>query len=166
MRIAIVGVSGAVGQEFLRVLDERNFPLDELIIFGSARSAGKEYTFGDKKLIVKELQHNDDFKGIDIALVSAGAGISKDYAGTITKFGTIMIDNSSAFRMENDIPLVVPEVAVIQMLLNTREQNAKLNAAKTRWLFWSGWLLFCGIGLIIGSHLLAALVVMVNLGGQ
>ena len=166
MRIAIVGVSGAVGQEFLRVLDERNFPLDELIIFGSARSAGKEYTFGDKKLIVKELQHNDDFKGIDIALVSAGAGISKDYAGTITKFGTIMIDNSSAFRMENDIPLVVPEVAVIQMLLNTREQNAKLNDAKTRWLFWSGWLLFCGIGLIIGSHLLAALVVMVNLGGQ
>ncbi len=110
MRIAIVGVSGAVGQEFLRVLDERNFPLDELIIFGSARSAGKEYTFRDIKLIVKELQHNDDFKGIDIALVSAGAGISKDFAGTITKFGTIMIDNSSAFRMENDIPLVVPEV--------------------------------------------------------
>ena len=110
MRIAIVGVSGAVGQEFLRVLDERNFPLDELIIFGSGRSAGKEYTFRDKKLIVKELQHNDDFKGIDIALVSAGAGISKDFAGTITKFGTIMIDNSSAFRMENDIPLVVPEV--------------------------------------------------------
>jgi len=110
MKIAIIGVSGAVGQEFLRVLDERNFPLDELVIFGSARSAGKEYTFKGKKLIVKELQHNDDFKGIDIALVSAGAGISKDFAKTITKFGTIMIDNSSAFRMENDIPLVVPEV--------------------------------------------------------
>jgi len=110
MRIAIVGVSGAVGQEFLRVLDERNFPLDELVIFGSGRSAGKEYTFRDKKLTVKELQHNDDFKGIDIALVSAGAGISKDFAQTITKFGTIMIDNSSAFRMESDIPLVVPEV--------------------------------------------------------
>jgi len=110
MRIAIVGVSGAVGQEFLRVLDERNFPHDELVIFGSGRSAGKEYTFRDKKLTVKELQHNDDFKGIDIALVSAGAGISKDFAQTITKFGTIMIDNSSAFRMESDIPLVVPEV--------------------------------------------------------
>jgi len=110
MRIAIVGVSGAVGQEFLRVLDERNFPLDGLVIFGSGRSAGKEYTFRDKKLTVKELQHNDDFKGIDIALVSAGAGISKDFAQTITKFGTIMIDNSSAFRMESDIPLVVPEV--------------------------------------------------------
>jgi aspartate-semialdehyde dehydrogenase len=110
MRVAIVGVSGAVGQEFLRVLDERNFPLDELILFGSARSSGKEYTFKGKKLFVKELQHNDDFKGIDIALVSAGAGISKDYADTITRFGTIMIDNSSAFRMEDDIPLVVPEV--------------------------------------------------------
>jgi len=110
MKIAIVGVSGAVGQEFLHVLEERNFPLDELIIFGSARSKGKEYIFKGKKLIVKELQHNDDFKGIDIALVSAGAGISKEFADTITKFGTIMIDNSSAFRMENDIPLVVPEV--------------------------------------------------------
>ncbi len=113
MRIAIVGVSGAVGQEFLRVLDERNFPLDELIIFGSARSTGREYTFKGKKLLVKELQHNDDFKGIDIALVSAGAGISKEYAETITKFGTVMIDNSSAFRMEKDIPLVVPEVNAV-----------------------------------------------------
>ncbi len=110
MKVAIVGVSGAVGQEFLRVLDERNFPLDELIIFGSARSTGREYTFKGKKLQVKELQHNDDFKDIDIALVSAGAGISKEYAETITKFGAVMIDNSSAFRMETDIPLVVPEV--------------------------------------------------------
>lgn len=110
MIVAIVGTSGAVGQEFLRVLAERNFPLDELVLFGSARSSGTTYEFMGKTLTVKELQHNDDFKGIDIALVSAGAGISKDYAETITKFGTIMIDNSSAFRMEADIPLVVPEV--------------------------------------------------------
>jgi len=110
MKVAIVGTSGAVGQEFLRVLAERNFPLDELVLFGSARSSGTTYEFRGKKLTVKELQHNDDFKGIDIALVSAGAGISKDFADTITKFGTIMIDNSSAFRMEADIPLVVPEV--------------------------------------------------------
>lgn len=110
MKVAIVGTSGAVGQEFLRVLAERNFPLDELILFGSARSAGTTYEFRGKTLTVKELQHNDDFKGIDLALVSAGAGISKEYAETITKFGTIMIDNSSAFRMEDDIPLVVPEV--------------------------------------------------------
>jgi aspartate-semialdehyde dehydrogenase len=110
MKVAIVGVSGAVGQEFLKVLEQRDFPLDELEIFGSSRSAGNEYTFKGKKYTVKELQHNDDFKNIDIALVSAGAGISKEFAGTITKHGALMIDNSSAFRMENDIPLVVPEV--------------------------------------------------------
>jgi aspartate-semialdehyde dehydrogenase len=110
MKVAIVGVSGAVGQEFLQVLDERNFPLDELVLFGSARSAGKEYTFKGKTLVVKELKHNDDFKGIDIALTSAGGGTSKEFAETITKHGTIMIDNSSAFRMDEDVPLVVPEV--------------------------------------------------------
>jgi len=110
MRVAVVGASGAVGQEFLRVLEERNFPLDELVLFGSERSAGKEYIFRGKKIVVKELKHNDDFMGIDIALTSAGAGISKEFAGTITKHGAIMIDNSSAFRYEDDIPLVVPEV--------------------------------------------------------
>lgn len=110
MKVAIVGVSGAVGQEFLQVLEERNFPLDELVLFGSARSAGKEYTFKGKKLVVKELKHNDDFKGIDIALTSAGGGTSKAFAETITKHGAVMIDNSSAFRMDADVPLVVPEV--------------------------------------------------------
>ena len=110
MKLAIVGVSGAVGQEFLRVLDERNFPFDELVLFGSARSAGQVYNFRGVDYTVKELQHNDDFKGIDYAFVSAGGGVSKDFAGTITKHGTIMIDNSSAFRMDSDVPLVVPEV--------------------------------------------------------
>jgi len=110
MKVAIVGVSGAVGQEFLRVLEERNFPLDELVLFGSNRSAGKEYQFKNKTLVVKELKQNDDFKGIDIALTSAGAGTSKEYASAITKFGAVMIDNSSAFRMDEDVPLVVPEV--------------------------------------------------------
>lgn len=110
MRIAIVGVSGAVGQEFLRVLDERNFPLDELVLFGSARSAGQVYKFRGIEYTVKELKHNDDFKGIDYAFVSAGGGVSKDFAETITKHGAIMIDNSSAFRMDDDVPLVVPEV--------------------------------------------------------
>ena len=110
MKIAVVGASGAVGQEFLRVLEERNFPMDELVLFGSKRSAGKEYTFKGKTLVVKELQHNDDFKDIDIALTSAGGSTSKEFAETITKHGTIMIDNSSAFRMEDDVPLVVPEV--------------------------------------------------------
>jgi len=110
MNIAIVGVSGAVGQEFLRILSERNLPIDELVLFGSARSASKVYEFKEQQLTVKELQHNDDFKNIDIALVSAGGGTSKEFAETITKHGTIMIDNSSAFRMDSDVPLVVPEV--------------------------------------------------------
>ncbi len=110
MKVAIVGASGAVGQEFLRVLEERNFPMDELVLFGSARSAGKVYTYKGKQITVKELKHNDDFKSIDIAFTSAGAGTSKEFAETITKHGAVMIDNSSAFRMENDIPLVVPEV--------------------------------------------------------
>jgi len=110
MKVAIVGVSGAVGQEFLRVLDERNFPMDELVLFGSSRSAGRVYDFRGKQYTVKELKHNDDFKGVDIAFTSAGGGTSIEYAETITKHGAVMIDNSSAFRMENDIPLVVPEV--------------------------------------------------------
>lgn len=110
MKVAIVGASGAVGQEFLRVLEEQNFPLDELLLFGSSRSAGRTYTFRGKEITVKELKHNDDFKGVDIAFTSAGAGTSKVYAETITKHGAIMIDNSSAFRMDEDVPLVVPEV--------------------------------------------------------
>lgn len=110
MKVAIVGVSGAVGQEFLRVLDERNFPMDELVLFGSKRSAGSKYTFRGKQIEVKLLQHNDDFKGVDIAFTSAGGGTSLEFAETITKYGAVMIDNSSAFRMEKDVPLVVPEV--------------------------------------------------------
>ena len=110
MKVAIVGTSGAVGQEFLRVLAERNFPITELTLFGSARSAGKTYDYKGKTYTVKELVHGDDFKDIQIAFVSAGASISKEFATDITKYGAVMIDNSSAFRMENDIPLVVPEV--------------------------------------------------------
>ena len=118
MKVAIVGVSGAVGQEFLRVLDQRNFPMDELELFGSSRSAGRVYTFRGKQYTVKELKHNDDFKGIDVAFVSAGGGTSKEFEKTITKHGTVMIDNSSAFRMDEDVPLVVPEV-------NPEKQNSK-----------------------------------------
>lgn len=110
MKVAIVGASGAVGQEFLRILAERRFPIDELVLFGSQRSAGREYRFEDRTLKVKLLQHNDDFKDIDLALTSAGAGTSREFAETITKYGALMIDNSSAFRMEKDVPLVVPEV--------------------------------------------------------
>ena len=111
MKIAIVGASGAVGQEFLTILNEReDFPVDELVLFGSARSAGTKYMFRGKEIEVKLLQYNDDFKDIDIALTSAGGSTSVEFAETITKHGTLMIDNSSAFRMDNDVPLVVPEV--------------------------------------------------------
>lgn len=110
MKAAIVGASGAVGQEFLRVLEERNFPVDELVLFGSSRSAGRMYKFRGKECIVKELKHNDDFRGIDVAFVSAGGGTSTVFAETITKHGTVMIDNSSAFRMDAEVPLVVPEI--------------------------------------------------------
>ncbi|MDR1937749.1 MAG: aspartate-semialdehyde dehydrogenase [Tannerellaceae bacterium] len=110
MKVAIVGVSGAVGQEFLRVLDEREFPVDELVLFGSSRSAGRVYSFRGKPYAVKELKHNDDFKGINVAFVSAGGSTSVEFAETITRHGAVMIDNSSAFRMDEDVPLVVPEV--------------------------------------------------------
>ena len=109
MRVAIVGASGAVGQEFLRVLEQREFPIDELLLFGSKRSAGSTCKFRGKDITVKLLQHNDDFKGVDIAFTSAGAGVSREFAAYITKYGAVMIDNSSAFRMDDDVPLVVPE---------------------------------------------------------
>lgn len=110
MNIAIVGASGAVGQEFLRVLEEQNFPIESLRLFGSSRSAGTTSTFRGKEYTIELLEHNDAFRGIDIAFVSAGAGVSREFADTITKYGTLMIDNSSAFRMDDDVPLVVPEV--------------------------------------------------------
>jgi len=111
MNVAIVGASGAVGQEFLRVLDEQNFPIDNLMLFGSKRSAGRSYKFRGKDYTVVELTHDPDlFRGIDIAFTSAGAGTSREFASVITAHGALMIDNSSAFRMDPDVPLVVPEV--------------------------------------------------------
>ena len=120
MNVAIVGASGAVGQEFLRVLAEREFPIDNLLLFGSKRSAGTTYTFRGKEYPVRELQHGDDFKGVDIVFTSAGAGISKEYAEDITKHGAVMIDNSSAFRMDEDVPLVVPECNAEDALVRPR----------------------------------------------
>ena len=128
MRIAIVGASGAVGQEFLTILNERtDFHIDELLLFGSERSAGNKYMFRGKKVEVRLLQHNDDFKGVDIALTSAGASTSKEYWQTITKHGTLMIDNSSAFRMDEDVPLVVPEVNAEDALNTPRNIIANPN---------------------------------------
>ena len=110
MNIAIVGASGAVGAEFLRVLAEQNFPVDSLRLFGSERSAGTSRTFRGREYTIEKLTHDSDFSGGDIAFTSAGAGTSREFAETITRHGTLMIDNSSAFRMDPDVPLVVPEV--------------------------------------------------------
>ena len=110
MKIAIVGASGAVGQEFLAILENHPIEIEELRLFGSKRSAGSSYRFRGEDIVVRELQHNDDFKDIDVALCSAGGSTSIEFAETITKHGAFMIDNSSAFRMEEDVPLVVPEV--------------------------------------------------------
>lgn len=112
MKIAIVGASGAVGQEFLRVLEASSMPVDELRLFGSSRSAGAVFTFrGQPTAPVRELSDNKaDFEDIDFAFVSAGGDVSKRYADVITSGGAVMIDNSSAFRMDDDVPLVVPEV--------------------------------------------------------
>ena len=120
MVIAIVGASGAVGQELLRVLEQRSFPITELRLLGSERSAGQSYLFRGVSHTVRLLQHDDAFKGVDIAFVSAGAGISREYADDITRYGAVMIDNSSAFRLDEDVPLVVPEVNPTDALVRPR----------------------------------------------
>ncbi len=107
--VAIVGATGAVGVEMLLCLEQRNFALSELTLLASARSAGKTMTFRGKEIVVKELTH-DSFQGVDIALFSAGGGISKEFAPSAAAAGAVVIDNSSAFRMEEGVPLVVPEI--------------------------------------------------------
>ena len=107
--VAIVGVTGAVGQEFLRVLEQRNFPIGNLRLLASARSAGKTITFKGKTYTVEELTEQS-FKGVELALFSAGGSISKQYAPIASDAGATVVDNSSAFRMTEGIPLIVPEV--------------------------------------------------------
>jgi aspartate-semialdehyde dehydrogenase len=107
--VAIVGATGAVGVELIRCLEERRFPLSKLRLFASARSAGKTMTFRGEPLAVEELQE-DSFRGIDIALFSAGGGTSKRFAPLAAEQGAVVVDNSSAFRMDPTVPLVVPEI--------------------------------------------------------
>jgi len=110
MRVAIVGATGEVGRTFLRVLEERNFPVDELYLFASEKSEGTGLTFRGERFKVQALSKQTSFKGIDIALFSAGSGISKEYAPRFAKDGVLVIDNSSAWRLDPEVPLVVPEV--------------------------------------------------------
>ena len=107
--IAIVGATGAVGVEMLECLEQRDFPIKELTLLASARSAGKKVSFRGEEIIVKELTH-ESFAGIEVALFSAGGGISKEFGPSAAAAGCIVIDNSSAFRMDPEVPLVVPEV--------------------------------------------------------
>ena len=107
--VAVVGVTGAVGQEMLRVLEQRKFPVKQLLPLASRRSAGKRVRFRGKSITVRELKE-DSFQNIDIALFSAGGSISKTFGPIAAAAGCVVIDNSSAFRMEKDVPLVVPEI--------------------------------------------------------
>src|SRR5438067_12900817 len=109
VNVAIAGATGAVGQEFLTVLAERNFPIRNLKLLASARSAGKQVQFKGQTYTVEELTH-DSFKDVKIAFFSAGGSISREFAASAVKAGAIVIDNTSAFRMKEGIPLVVPEV--------------------------------------------------------
>src|SRR5688500_18216487 len=109
VNVAIVGATGAVGQEFLTVLAERNFPIKSIRFLASARSAGKTIEFKGKSHTVEELTH-DSFKGVQVAFFSAGGSVSKEFAPSAVKAGAVVVDNTSAFRMKDGVPLVVPEV--------------------------------------------------------
>ncbi len=109
VNVAIAGATGAVGQEFLTVLAERNFPIKNLKLLASSRSAGKTATFNGQSYTVEELTH-DSFKDVKIAFFSAGGSISKEFAASAVKAGAVVVDNTSAFRMKEGVPLVVPEV--------------------------------------------------------
>src|SRR3990167_9284593 len=106
---AIVGATGAVGEEVLKVLEQRNFPIGKLVLLASKRSSGKEVTFRGEKIVVQELK-DDSFKGVDIAIFSAGGSVSLEFAPIAVKAGCVVINNSSAFRMDDNVPLIVPEI--------------------------------------------------------
>lgn len=109
-KVAIVGATGEVGRTFLKVLEERDFPVDDLVLYASQSSEGRVLTFKGKEYTVKALNKESSFKGIDIALFSAGGSTSKEWAPKFAKDGVVVIDNSSAWRMDPEVPLVVPEV--------------------------------------------------------
>src|SRR5205809_3202377 len=108
-RVAVVGATGNVGREMLSILAERSFPADEIVALASRRSQGSEVSFGDKTLKAKALEHHD-FSDVDICLMSAGAAVSKEWSPKIAAAGAVVIDNSSCWRYDADVPLVVPEV--------------------------------------------------------
>jgi aspartate-semialdehyde dehydrogenase len=108
-KVALVGATGNVGREMLNILDERKFPADEVVALASRRSMGVEVSYGDRTLKVKALEHHD-FGDTDICLMSAGGAVSKEWSPKIAAAGAVVIDNSSTWRMDPDVPLIVPEV--------------------------------------------------------
>ena len=125
MNVAIVGASGAVGQEFLRVLDQQNFPVDNLLLFGSSRSAGRKYTFRGKEYEVRELRHGDDFKDVDFAFTSAGASVSREYAEDITRHGALVVpevNGDDAFNTPRGI-IANPNCTTILMVVALKPVN-------------------------------------------
>src|SRR3954469_1743309 len=115
--VAIAGATGAVGIEMIKTLERRNFPVGELTLLASARSVGKKLTFKGQEIAIKELT-KDSFKGIDIALFSAGGSISKEFAPIAAEAGCVVVDNSSAFRQDENVPLVVPEINAADVKLH------------------------------------------------
>lgn len=110
VKVAVVGATGNVGREMLQTLAERNFPVDEVYALASSKSVGKEVSFGEEKVLKVQNLADFDFHGVDIALMSAGGGVSEKFAPKIAEAGCVVIDNSSQWRMDPDVPLVVPEV--------------------------------------------------------
>ncbi|MEQ9199229.1 MAG: aspartate-semialdehyde dehydrogenase, partial [Rhodospirillales bacterium] len=109
-KVAVAGATGNVGRELLQILAERNFPADEVVALASSRSVGREVSYGDKKILKVQDLEKFDFKGTDIGLFSPGAKVSAVHAPRAAKAGCVVIDNTSHFRMDPDVPLVVPEV--------------------------------------------------------
>src|SRR6202453_5033843 len=107
--VAVVGATGNVGREMLDILAERSFPADEVVALASRKSQGVEVSYGDRTLKIKALEHFD-FSAIDICLMSAGSAVSKEWSPKIAAAGAVVIDNSSCFRFDSDVPLIVPEV--------------------------------------------------------
>ena len=128
-KVAVVGATGNVGREMLDILAERRFPADEVVAIASRRSHGTDVSFGDKTLKVKAID-NYDFSDIDICLMSAGGAASKEWSPKIAAKGAVVIDNSSAWRMDPDVPLIVPEVNADAVAASPRRTSSPTRTAR------------------------------------
>ena len=130
-KVAVVGATGNVGREMLAILAERTFPADEVVALASRRSLGAEVSFGDKILKIRALEHCD-FTDVDICLMSAGSAVAKEWAPKIAAAGAVVIDNSSCWRYDSDVPLIVPEVNA-DVLARERAERIRVVAANELW---------------------------------